>query len=66
VAAGKLRSGNFDLKLEPYDGCLDLNEAIDTLIIEMARIGPDLVRDEAREMLSKAVLELIRRAGTVD
>jgi hypothetical protein len=66
VAAGKLRNGNFDLKLEPYDEYLDLNEAIDTLIIEMARIGPELVRDEAREVLSKAVRELIRSAGTVD
>jgi hypothetical protein len=66
VAAGKLRNGNFDLKLEPYDEYLDLNEAIDTLITEMARIEPELVRDEAREVLSKAVRELIRSAGTVD
>jgi hypothetical protein len=52
--------------LEPYDEYLDLNEAIDTLITEMARIEPELVRDEAREVLSKAVRELIRSAGTGD
>jgi hypothetical protein len=52
--------------LEPYDEYLDLNEAIDTLITEMARIEPELVRDEAREVLSKAVRELKRSAGTGD
>jgi hypothetical protein len=52
--------------LEPYDEYLDLNEAIDTLITEMARIEPELVRDEAREVLSKAVRKLIRSAGTGD
>ncbi len=52
--------------MEPYGEYQTLNEAIDRLVAEMAEIEPNLVRDEAREMLSEAVRYLIRSAGRVD
>jgi hypothetical protein len=52
--------------LETYDEYQALNEALDRLVAEMARIEPNLVRTEAREVLSEAVRKLIRIAGPVD
>jgi RNA polymerase-interacting CarD/CdnL/TRCF family regulator len=52
--------------VEEYDEYQLLNEALDRLVAEMARIEPNLVRDEAREELSDVVRKLIRSAGPVD
>ena len=44
----------------------DLNVAIDELIAQMARVEPNLLQEEAREVLARTVEELLRDVGTVD
>ena len=43
-----------------------LNDAIDELIAQMARVEPDLLQEEAREVIVRTVEDLIREVGTVD
>jgi len=43
-----------------------LNGAIDELIAQMARVEPDLLQEEAREVIVRTVEDLIREVGTVD
>jgi hypothetical protein len=52
--------------LETYDEYHLLNEAIDRLVAEMTRIEPNLVCDEACEVLREVVRRLIRSAGMVN
>ena len=43
-----------------------LNEAIDELISQMARLEPDLLKEEAREVIAETVGHLLRDVGKVD
>jgi hypothetical protein len=43
-----------------------LNGAIDELIAQMARVEPDLLQEEAREVIVRTVEDLLREVGTVD
>ncbi len=43
-----------------------LNGAIDELIAQMARVEPNLIQEEAREVIPRAVEDLLREVGTVD
>ena len=43
-----------------------LNNAIDELIAQMARVEPDLLQEEAREVIVRTVEDLLREVGTVD
>ncbi len=43
-----------------------LNDAIDELITQMARIEPNLIQEEAREVIARTVEDLLRDVGTVD
>ena len=43
-----------------------LNEAIDELIVQMARLEPDLLKEEARELIAETVGHLLRDVGKVD
>ena len=43
-----------------------LNDAIDELIAQMARIEPDLIKEEAREVIAETVEHLLRDVGKVD
>jgi len=43
-----------------------LNDAIDELIAQMARVEPDLLQEEAREVIVRTVEDLLREVGTVD
>ena len=43
-----------------------LNEAIDELIVQMARLEPDLLTVEAREVIAETVGHLLRDVGKVD
>jgi hypothetical protein len=43
-----------------------LNDAIDELITQMARVEPDLLQGEAREVIARTVEDLLRDAGKVD
>jgi hypothetical protein len=43
-----------------------LNEAIDQLIAHMARVEPDLLKEEAREVIAETVGHLLRDVGKVD
>jgi len=43
-----------------------LNDAIDKLIAQMARVEPDLLQEEAREVIVRTVEDLLREVGTVD
>ena len=43
-----------------------LNDAIDELIAQMARVEPDLIQGEAREVIARTVEGLLRDVGTVD
>jgi hypothetical protein len=43
-----------------------LNDAIDELIVQMARLEPGLVKEEAREVLAENVEHLLRDVGKVD
>ncbi len=43
-----------------------LNEAIDELITQMARLEPDLIKEEAREVIAETVGHLLRDVGKVD
>ena len=43
-----------------------LNEAIDELIVQMARLEPDLIKEEAREVIAETVGHLLRDVGKVD
>ena len=52
-------------EVETYDEYHLLNEAIDCLVAEMARLEPNLIHDEVREVLSEVVRRLIRNAGPV-
>jgi hypothetical protein len=40
--------------------------AIDELIAQMARVQPDLLQEEAREVITRTVEDLLREVGTVD
>lgn len=40
-------------------------DAIDHLVAEMCRVGPDLVREDACEAIRKTVYDLLRDAGAV-
>ncbi len=44
----------------------DLNVAIDELIAQMARVEPNLLQEDAREVIARTVEDLLRDAGTVD
>ena len=39
---------------------------IDDLIAQMARVEPDLLQEEAREVIVRTVEDLLREVGTVD
>jgi hypothetical protein len=43
-----------------------LNEAIDELIAQMTRLEPDLIKEEAREVIAETVGLLLRDVGKVD
>jgi hypothetical protein len=43
-----------------------VNEAIDELIAQMARVEPDLIKEEAREVIAETVGHLLRDVGKVD
>jgi hypothetical protein len=43
-----------------------LNEAIDELIAQMARLEPELIEEEAREVIAETVGHLLRDVGKVD
>ncbi len=43
-----------------------LNETIDALITQMARLEPDLIKEEAREVIVETVGHLLRDVGKVD
>jgi hypothetical protein len=43
-----------------------LNEAIDELIAQMSRVEPDLIKEEAREVISETVGYLLKDVGKVD
>jgi hypothetical protein len=43
-----------------------LNEAIDELIAQMARLEPDVIKEEAREVIEETVGHLLRDVGKVD
>ena len=43
-----------------------LNEAIDELIAQMARVEPDLIKEEVREVIAETVGHLLKDVGKVD
>jgi hypothetical protein len=43
-----------------------LSEAIDELIAQMVRLEPDLITEEAREVIAETVEHLLRDVGKVD
>ena len=43
-----------------------LSEAIDELIAQMARLEPDLLKEEAREVIAETVRHLLGDVGKVD
>lgn len=43
-----------------------LNETIDALITQMSRLEPDLINEEAREVIVETVGRLLRDVGKVD
>ena len=43
-----------------------LNEAIEELIAQMARVEPDLIKEEAREVIAETVEHLLKDVGKVD
>ena len=43
-----------------------LNDAIAELIAQMARVEPDLIQAEAREVIARTVEYLLREVGTAD
>ena len=43
-----------------------LDGAIDELIAQMARVEPDLIQAEAREVIARTVEDLLREVGTID
>jgi hypothetical protein len=43
-----------------------LNGTIDELVAQMARIEPGLIQDEAREVITETVGELLRDVGKID
>ena len=43
-----------------------LNVAVDELIAQMARLEPDLIREEAREVIVETVGELLGDVGKID
>jgi len=51
--------------MEHYDD-EDLNLAIDELVAQMARVEPDLLQEDAREVIARTVEDLLRDVGTVD
>ena len=51
--------------MEHYEGEA-LNGAIDEHIAQMARVEPNLLQAEAREVIARTVEELLREVGTVD
>ncbi len=51
---------------DPFRDHQALNNAIDDLVDEMARVTPELLRDNAREAIRRIVEDLLRDAGKVD
>ena len=43
-----------------------LNDAIDELIAQMARVEPNLIQEQAREVIADTVGELLRDVGKID
>ena len=43
-----------------------LNEAMDELIAQMARLEPDLIKEEAREVIAETVMHLLGDVGKVN
>jgi hypothetical protein len=43
-----------------------VTEAIDELIAQMARVEPDLIKEEAHEVIVETVEHLLRDVGKVD
>jgi hypothetical protein len=62
--SGKQRSGG--RWAMDHFGDEALNEAIDELIAQMARVEPDLLKEEAREVIAETVGHLLRDVGKVD
>jgi hypothetical protein len=60
---GKLRGGRG--VMDHYEDEA-LNDAIDELIAQMARVEPDLLQGEAREVIARIVEDFLRDAGKVD
>ena len=63
--SGKQLSGGERWAMDHY-GDEALNGAIDQLIAQMARVEPDLLQAEAREVITRTVEDLLRDVGTVD
>jgi hypothetical protein len=51
--------------MEHYEDAA-LNDAIDELITQMARVEQNLHQEEAREVIARTVEDLLREVGTVD
>ena len=43
-----------------------LNDALNELISQMAPVEPNLLQEEAREVIARTVAELLGEVGTVD
>ncbi len=43
-----------------------LNGAIDELIAQMARVEPNLLQEDAREVIAETVGQLLRDVGKID
>jgi hypothetical protein len=62
---GKQLSGG-KWAMDHYGDDEALNEAINELIAQMARVEPDLIKEEAREVIADTVGQLLRDVGKVD
>ncbi len=49
-----------------HSGDEALNDAIDELIAQMARAEPNLIQEQAREVIADTVGELLRDVGKID
>jgi hypothetical protein len=63
--SGKQLSGGRWWAMDYYEDEA-LNEAIDELIAQMTRVEPDLIKEEAREVIAGTVGHLLRDVGKVD
>jgi hypothetical protein len=52
--------------MDQYGDDEALNDAIDELIAQMSRLEPNLIKEEAREVLAETVEHLLRDVGKVD